>query len=69
MKKLLALLIACSMLFLADGCGKQKAAPSEGAAAGPPASKHEVRQRQRMLKEQGGESKTAPAGQTSPAAK
>ena len=67
MKKLLALLIACSMLFLAEGCGKQKAAPSAGVSV--PGSEQQLRGRQKRLKQLEAEGKSAPAGKTSDAAK
>jgi len=67
MKRLLAVLMMCSMLLLVEGCGKPKATPGQE-GVNRPASRREMRERQKQEK-QGGETKTAPAGETSGAAK
>ena len=67
MKRLLAVLMVCSMLLLVEGCGKPKATGQEGGSR--PGSRRELRDRHKVDKQQGAESKTAPAGETSGAAK
>jgi len=71
MKRLLAVLMMCSVLLLVEGCGKPKATTGTTGQEGvnrPAASRREMRERQKQEK-QGGEAKTAPAGETSGAAK
>ena len=64
MKKLLAILIACTMLFLADGCGKSAPKGQEGVDKGGRQSR-----RNRDEQPQGKASQPAPAGKTEGAAK
>jgi len=63
MKKLLAILIACTMLFLADGCGKSAPKGQDAARKGPQSRRDKDDQRQEKANQ------TAPAGKTEGAAK
>lgn len=63
MKKLLAILIACTMLFLADGCGKSAPKGQEGASKGRQSRRDRAEQRQEKANQ------TAPAGKTEGAPK
>jgi hypothetical protein len=72
MRKLLALLIACSMLFLAQGCGKPKSTAPEAGAERPVSreeQRRELRDREKQEKREGTQNRTAPAGGTSGAAR
>ena len=63
MKKLLAILIACTMIFLADGCGKSAPKAQEGAGKARQSRRDRNEQRQERA------NKTAPAEKTEGAAK
>ena len=63
MKKLLAILIACTMLFLAEGCGKSAPKGQEGVVKGPQSRRDRDDQRREKANQ------TAPAEKTEGAAK